>query len=121
VPSIWYVPSCIDVSQQLQTAMVPVRFNPPRVPYVSNRRARPAHDADDIREDLISNVAHTVRWHDAVTVLYELGARLFVEPPPERVLTSLAEESFPDARCVAMEEVKMETAELLAEREHQSD
>jgi malonate decarboxylase epsilon subunit len=54
-------------------------------------------------------------------VLYELGARLFVEPPPGRVLTSLAEESFPDARCVAVEEVKMETAELLAEREHQTD
>ena len=101
--------------------MAPVRFNPPRVPYVSNRRARPAHDAEDIREDLISNVAHTVRWHDAVTVLYELGTRLFVEPPPGRVLTSLAEESFPDARCVAVEEVKMETAELLAEREHQTD
>jgi acyl transferase domain-containing protein len=61
---------------------------------------------------------HPVRWQDAVTVLYELGARLFVEPRPGRVLTSLAEESFPDARCIAVEEVKMETAELLAEREH---
>ena len=119
VPS--HCPLLADVSQQLRTAMVPVRFNPPRVPYVSNRRARPAHDAEDIREDLISNVAHTVRWHDAVTVLYELGARLFVEPPPGRVLTSLAEESFPDARCVAVEEVKMEAAEFLAEREHQTD
>ena len=70
---------------------------------------------------MIGNVAHTVRWHDAVTVLYELGARLFVELPPGRVLTSPAEEAFRDARCVAVEEIEMETAELLAEREHQTD
>jgi hypothetical protein len=34
------------------------------------------------------------------------------------VLTSLAEEAFPDARCIAVEEIGMETAELLAEREY---
>jgi malonate decarboxylase epsilon subunit len=119
VPS--HCPLLAGVSQQLQAAMVPMRFNPPRVPYITNRRARPAQGAEDIREDLIGNVAHTVRWHDAVTVLYELGARLFVEPPPGRVLTSLAQESFPDARCVAIEEVKVEAAELLAEREHRID
>jgi hypothetical protein len=33
----------------------------------------------------------------------------------------LAQESFPDARCVAIEEVKVEAAELLAEREHRID
>ena len=58
-----------------------------------------------------------VRWHDATRVLYERGARLFVEMPPGRVLTNLATAAFPDARAVAVADVGLEPAAALVARE----
>lgn len=115
VPS--HCPLLDGVSRQLAAALSTIRLQPPRMPYVGNRRARQVQDADGVREDLIGNVAATVRWHDTVTVLHELGVRLFIEPPPGQVLTRLAQAAFTDARCVAVEEAGMETALLLARRE----
>jgi malonate decarboxylase epsilon subunit len=57
-----------------------------------------------------------VRWHDSVTLLYELGCRLFVESPPGAVLTNLVRDSFAEARAVALEEVPLATAAALGAR-----
>ena len=93
------------VSERLAAAMRTVEFHAPQPLYVSNRRARVVRDAAGVREDLILNVENIVHWHDSLTVLYELGVRLFVEPPPGQVLTRLAREAFPMARAMAAEEV----------------
>ena len=66
-----------------------------------------------IRADLARSVERPVRWHDATTLLFELGVRLFVELPPGDVLTRLAADAFPDARCVAIDESGVESALLL--------
>jgi malonate decarboxylase epsilon subunit len=89
----------------------------PRGAYVTNLRARTTFDPEVIREDLALNVQHPVRWHDMTTLLFEAGTRLFVEVPPGRVLTGLAEAAFPDARAVAAEETSLETIVVLASRE----
>jgi malonate decarboxylase epsilon subunit len=93
------------VSERLAAAMRTVEFHTPQALYVSNRRARVVRDAAGVREDLILNVESVVHWHDSVTVLYELGVRFFVEPPPGQVLTRLVQEAFPMARAMAAEEV----------------
>jgi malonate decarboxylase epsilon subunit len=95
------------VAERLGAAMRTVEFHTPERPYVSNRRARVVRDAAGVREDLMLNVQHIVRWHDSVTVLYELGVRFFVEPPPGQALTRLAQEAFPDARAMAAEAVPL--------------
>jgi malonate decarboxylase epsilon subunit len=61
-----------------------------------------------------------VRWHDSVTVLYELGVRLFIEPPPGQVLSRLAQQAFPEARAVGVEDTRLDSVVLLAERERRS-
>lgn len=115
VPS--HCPLLDGVSRQLAQAMTKIQLKPPQIPYVSNGRARVVHDAAGVAEDLVNNVATTVRWHDAATVLYELGARLFIEPPPGQVLSRLTRDAFDDARSVAMEEVRLDSVVLLARRE----
>ena len=104
------------VAERLAVAMRTVEFHTPQVPYVSNRRARVMRDAAGVREDLILNVENVVHWHDSVTVLYELGVRLFVEPPPGRALTRLAQEAFPLARAMAAEAVPIRSIVLAAQR-----
>ena len=102
------------VSEQLRTALAGVALQAPRVAYVSNTRARVAPQAHEVAEDLIQNVSHTVRWHDSVTLMFELGCRVFVETPPGAVLSRLVKASFPEARAVALEDVPIATAVALS-------
>ena len=118
VPS--HCPLLDAVARRLAAAMATTEMHDPQRPYVSNRRARVVHDAEGVRDDLIRNVANAVRWHDSVTVLYELGVRLFIEPPPGQVLSSLAKQAFAEVRAVAVEELQLDDVLLLAERERQA-
>jgi malonate decarboxylase epsilon subunit len=109
------------VVRRLAAAVVRIEMRDPHPPYVSNRRARLVRDAQGVRDDLIHNVANVVRWHDSVTVLYELGVRLFIEPPPGSVLTRLARQAFSEARAVAVEEMPFDSIVLLAKRARRDD
>jgi malonate decarboxylase epsilon subunit len=108
------------VAQRLESALAAIDMRDPQRPYVSNRRARVVHDALGVREDLIRNVANAVRWHDSVAVLFELGVRLFIEPPPGQVLSRLAQQSFSAGRAVAVDDQPLDCILLLAARERQS-
>ncbi len=118
VPS--HCPLLDAVSGRLAAAVASIEMRDPQRLYVSNRRARVVHDAHGVRDDLIYNVSHAVRWHDSVTVLYELGVRLFIEPPPGQVLSRLAQQAFPEARAVGVEDARLDSVVLLAERERRS-
>ncbi len=91
------------VARGLERTLATMELLPPVIPYISNRRARTLRSADPIRADLATNVEAPVRWHDATTVLVELGTKLFLEMPPAHVLTSLIQEAFPDVRSIAVE------------------
>ena len=100
--------------------MAAIEMHDPQRPYISNRRARVVRDAEGVRDDLIHNVATTVRWHDSVSVLYELEVRLFIEPPPGQVLSRLVQEAFSGARAIGVEDTQLESIVLLAERERRN-
>jgi malonate decarboxylase epsilon subunit len=118
VPS--HCPLLDPVARRLAAAMAAVDMHDPQRPYVSNRRARVVQDAGGVRDDLIHNVANAVRWHDSVTVLYELDVRLFIEPPPGQVLSRLVQQTFTQARAIAVENLQLDSVVLLAQRERQS-
>ncbi|MFC0396946.1 malonate decarboxylase subunit epsilon [Paraburkholderia rhizosphaerae] len=73
-----------------------IPFYAPQSVYVGNRGGRPLHSADAIRDDLVTNMRHTVRWFDALSVMVEMGARVLLEAPPGQILTDIAHEHFPD-------------------------
>jgi malonate decarboxylase epsilon subunit len=97
------------VAQQLIEAMKDLPQQRPRAQYVTNRRARPTQVFDRIREDIATNIAHSVRWYDSTQVLVEMGTTLFVELHPGHVLTGLATEAFPQVKSVAFAENPMAT------------
>jgi malonate decarboxylase epsilon subunit len=99
VPS--HGPLLDGVSARLREAMAGLHLERPRVAYVSNHRARALTEGGAIAEDLILNVSRTVRWHESVLLMYELGTRLFIEAPPGRALSNLVKAGFPAARAVA--------------------
>jgi malonate decarboxylase epsilon subunit len=113
VPTPSHTPLMAPVAVKLEKALGDVPVDPPAVPYLSNVGGRALRDPDEIRDDLARSVERPVRWHDATTLLFELGVRLFVELPPGDVLTRLAVDAFPDARCVAVDDSGVESALLL--------
>src|ERR1700730_14591113 len=91
VPS--HCPLLEPVAVALRATLAAMTLQPPRMIYVGKVKARAFRAAAAaVAEDLASNIAHPVRWHDATTVLEELGCRLFLEMPPGRVLSDLARE-----------------------------
>jgi malonate decarboxylase epsilon subunit len=110
-----HCPLMEPVAQRLRGALGAVRLAPPQLPYVSNQRARLTSDAGEIAEDLIVNVARPVLWHDSMTLLHELGCRLYIEVPPGTVLTQLARTAFPAARALACEDTPLANIVRLAQ------
>lgn len=100
VPS--HCPLLEPVAEALRATLKGISLQQPRLIYVSNVRARPLRHADAVAADLANNIAHGVRWHDATTVLEELGCRLFLEMPPGAVSTALAKDAFPEVRPLSV-------------------
>ena len=116
VPTPSHTPLMAPVTAELERALADASLSPPAVPYLSNVGGRAMRDPEDIRDDLARNVEHPVRWHDATTLLFELGVRLFVELPPGNVLTRLAADAFPEARCVAVDDSGTASVLLLSSK-----
>jgi malonate decarboxylase epsilon subunit len=116
VPS--HCPLLEPVAQMLLEDVKGLPPLPVRVQYVSNRRARPTKAGDKIREDIATNIAHSVRWHDATQVMAEMGTTLFVEMNPGHVLANLASASFPQVSSLAMSDSTLDYAAKLVRDLH---
>jgi malonate decarboxylase epsilon subunit len=116
VPS--HCPLLQSVADRLQQLMAALALRPPAIPYVSNRGGRPLYDAEAIGQDLLTGVAHPVRWYDTLEVMRELGANVFIEMVPGHVSTHLVAELFPDVRAVSIGDQGFRYTTILAAREH---
>jgi malonate decarboxylase epsilon subunit len=114
VPS--HCPLLEPVAVALRVTLAGMELDEPRLIYVGNVKARASRAAAAVAEDLASNIAHAVRWHDATTVLEELGCRLFLEMPPGHVLSDLARESFPEVKTLALGQSTLNGALRVATR-----
>jgi malonate decarboxylase epsilon subunit len=112
VPS--HCPLLEPVAVALRATLEGMTLGQPKLIYVGNVRARALRTAAAVAEDLANNIAHGVRWHDATTVLEELGCRLFLEMPPGRVLSALANEAFPDVKALPIGASTLKAALLAA-------
>jgi malonate decarboxylase epsilon subunit len=121
VPTPSHTSLMAPVAAELERALAGVAMDPPAVPYLSNVGGRALRDPEEIRDDLARSVERPVRWHDATTLLFELGVRLFVELPPARVLTDLATSAFPEARAIAVADAGVGSAATLITRHHRSE
>jgi malonate decarboxylase epsilon subunit len=91
------------VADLLEKRLSSVKLGTPRMIYVGNVNARAMRTKELVARDLVNNIAHGVRWHDATTVLKELGCNLFLEMPPGHTLSDLAKENLPAINSVPVE------------------
>jgi len=118
VPS--HCPLLQPVADLLEKRMSSVNLTMPRMIYIGNVNARAMRTKEMVARDLVTNVAHGVRWHDATTVLKELGCNLFLEMPPGHTLSDLAEENLPGVKSVPVEASVLSKVLRLAHQEEAS-
>lgn len=97
-----------DAAAELSEYARDVPFHTPRGIYVGNRGGRALYSTDAIRDDLATNMCHTVRWFDALTVMLEMGAKVLVEAPPGQVLTDIVRENWPETIAIAASSIAPE-------------
>ncbi|HMI63970.1 MAG TPA: malonate decarboxylase subunit epsilon [Puia sp.] len=101
VPS--HCPLLNGVSETLKARINQMELHEPVIPYASNHNGRLLRTKDAIGMDLCKSIAAPVRWYEATTLLYELGARLFIEMEPSGVLSKIAGCTFPEAKVLSFE------------------
>jgi malonate decarboxylase epsilon subunit len=104
------------VADALTQSLNQIPLNPPRMVYVGNVKARALRRVEEIAWDLANNIAHGVRWHEAMIVLEELGCTLHIETPPGHVLTNLAKQSVPDVKSISLADTSLPYAVHQASR-----
>ena len=108
-----------DAAEQLRRVMQDTPLRAPRLRYYSASAARALRDPAAIALDLARNMATPVRWHETSVLAWEVGARLFVEMSPGKVLTRLCDEALPDVRAVAVDDTRLDTIGALMARERE--
>ena len=87
VPS--HTPLMRDAADQLRQALSDVAWSLPTLPVVQNGDAQTHASVADIRDALVRQLFHPVRWRQCVQVLISEGIHLFAECGPGDVLAGL--------------------------------
>jgi [acyl-carrier-protein] S-malonyltransferase len=79
-----------SAADDLRGVLASVDIRQPSVPVISNVTGRPYGSPDEIKELLVTQLTHPVRWRESVEFLWAQGARDFVDFGPGKVVAGLA-------------------------------
>ena len=80
-----------------------IKINRPSMPVVSNVTARPEDSAEEIKANLIKQVASSVRWEDSMKFILAKNVVNFVEFGPGKVLKGLMRRINPEVLVATVE------------------
>lgn len=89
VGGAFHSPLMEPAREELAEAIMSTHFNDAKVPIYQNVDALPHRGANEIRNNLVSQLTSAVRWSDSVVKMHEDGANEFIEVGPGQVLTGL--------------------------------
>ncbi len=70
-------------------AISQLNFRPPEVPIVANSTAKPVTTIDEVKEEILQQLCHCVRWQPSIEYMVEAGVSTFIEVGPGIVLSKL--------------------------------
>ncbi|HHW69780.1 MAG TPA: ACP S-malonyltransferase [Clostridiales bacterium] len=77
-------PAAVKLKDELDK----IEIKDPVIPVISNVEAKPSTSGEHIRELLIKQVTHPVRWQQSIEYMIEAGADIFIELGPGKTLTN---------------------------------
>ena len=76
-------------AEAMLAALADVKMNAPIVPLISNKTCTPLTDVNEIKDALVYQMTHGVRWRESVLNMSSLGITEQIEVGPGNVLTGL--------------------------------
>ncbi len=91
-------------AERLRERLDAIEIRKPMVPVVQNRFVEAFDDPARIRQALVEQLDHPVRWIETVRFLARHGVKRIVECAPGKVLTGLSKRIATDVECVAIQD-----------------
>ena len=76
-------------AEEMRAALEKIEIKAPNAILISNKTAAPMSDPAEIKEALVYQITHGVRWRESVLKMHELGINETIEIGPGAVLTGL--------------------------------
>ena len=76
-------------ADEMRAALEKIEIKAPNAILISNKTAAPMSDPAEIKEVLVYQITHGVRWRESVLKMHELGINETIEVGPGAVLTGL--------------------------------
>ena len=76
-------------ADEMRAALESVNMIAPSVPLISNKTCMPMSDVNEIKDALVYQITHGVRWRESVQNMADLGITDMIEVGPGTVLTGL--------------------------------
>jgi len=83
-------------ADEMRAALEKTEIKTPIAPLISNKTCTPLSDVTEIREALVYQMTHGVRWRESVLEMANLGITETIEVGPGAVLTGLTKRICPD-------------------------
>lgn len=90
-------------ADEMRVALESVEIKVPSAKFIANKNADVMMDPAEIKEALVYQMTHGVRWRESVLKMHELGITEMVECGPGNVLTGLASRICPDITAKKLE------------------
>ena len=83
-------------ADKMRAALADIKFGPMHATLISNKTCAPMRDENEIKDALVYQMTHGVRWRESVLAMHDMGITETVEVGPGAVLTGLTARICPD-------------------------
>lgn len=90
-------------ADEMRDALNNTEIKMPTAPLISNKTCSPLSDPDEIRDALVYQMTHGVRWRESVLAMRDMGIDETIEIGPGAVLTGLIKRICPDMTTTKLE------------------
>lgn len=88
---------------EMRDALAHIDITQPNAIFIANKTAKPMTDISEIKDELVYQMTHGVRWRESVMEMHNLGITEQVEIGPGNVLTGLAGRVCPEINAKKLE------------------
>ena len=90
-------------ADEMRDALNNTEIKIPNAPLISNKTCGPLSNPDEIRDALVYQMTHGVRWRESVLAMFDMGIDETIEIGPGAVLTGLIKRICPDMNAIKLE------------------
>ena len=105
VSGAFHSPLMQSAADKMAEVLADTKFAEPKIKVISNLTAREYTSTAEIKDLLVQQITHTVKWQESIVYMQENGAARYIESGFGNVLTGLIKKTVPEAEAVNAEEL----------------